>query len=131
MSDVFAILRTKGLRGTPKRVALMRALMKAKRPMTAEEIHIEVRADLVTIYRNLQNLVSAGIAHEVRFKDASVRYEFAHGHHHHVVCTKCGVVMELAACDVSALEKNALRSSGFATIEEHSLEFFGLCRACM
>lgn len=124
------LLKARGLRATPKRVALLGILQKAAHPMTAEEMHVNVRADLVTVYRNLQNLVRAGIVHEVRFKDSSVRYEFSHGHHHHVVCTSCGIIEELAACDVSALQKNALRTSGFSAINEHSLEFFGLCRAC-
>ncbi|MFZ2556187.1 MAG: Fur family transcriptional regulator [Minisyncoccia bacterium] len=124
------MLKTRGLRATPKRVALLGILQKAAHPMTAEEMHAKVRADLVTIYRNLQNLVAAGIVSEVRFKDSSVRYEFSHGHHHHVVCTNCGIVEELAACDVSMLQKKALQASGFSRINEHSLEFFGLCRSC-
>lgn len=124
-------LRAKGLRATPKRILLLAALERAHKPQTAEELHAKVKSDLVTVYRNLQSLVTAGIVSEVRFKDASVRYEISHGHHHHIVCTTCGAIEELDACPTSSLETEALRaSSRFSRVEEHALEFFGVCRSC-
>ena len=126
------ILKEAKLRATPKRVALLSALQSARSPRTAEELHKAVKSDLVTIYRNLQSLVGAGIVSEVRFKDSSVRYELAHGHHHHIVCTGCGAVEELDGCDNSPLESQALRASErFSRIEEHALEFFGVCKSCI
>jgi len=131
MTTAMAILKQHGLRATPKRLALLKVLSAAKAPRTAEELHAAVESDLVTIYRNLQGLTAAGLVNEVRFKDASVRYEFAHGHHHHIVCTGCGVIEELEACATSSLEQEALRaSSRFSRIDEHSLEFFGTCTQC-
>ena len=131
MSDHATILRTAGLRATPQRLALLHALGTAKGPQTAEELHARVAADLVTIYRNLQSLVQAGIVHEVRFKDTSVRYEIAHGHHHHIVCTSCGFIEELESCNTSPLDRQTLEiSKKFSRVNEHSLEFFGICRSC-
>lgn len=125
------VLRSSGLRITPQRSALMRALQRAHTPLTAEELHAKTDADLVTIYRNLQSLVKAGIVHEVRFKDTSVRYELAHGHHHHIVCTGCGIVEELESCNTSPLDRQALEASKkFSRIQEHALEFFGTCVSC-
>lgn len=126
-------LKVKGLRPTPRRLALVDALKAAKTPKTVDELRMRLKdVDLVTIYRNLQLLVEAGLVREVRFKDASVRYELAGGeHHHHLVCTSCGKVDELEGCNVSLFEKKALRQTErFATINEHSLEFFGTCVAC-
>lgn len=125
-------LRSRKLRATPHRIALWEALSKKHAPATAEDMHREVDADLVTIYRNLQSLVAAGLVREVRFKDTTVRYEIVHGgHHHHIVCTGCGVVDELPECTITSLEKPVLQASEkFVSIDEHSLEFFGTCRAC-
>lgn len=131
MSDHASILRGAGLRATPQRLALLHALGKAKSPQTAEELHAKADADLATVYRNLQSLVKAGVVQEARFKDASVRYELSHGHHHHIVCTTCGAIEELDGCNNSPLEQQALRASEkFSRINEHSLEFFGICRSC-
>jgi Fur family ferric uptake transcriptional regulator len=131
MTNARESLTGHGLRVTPKRVALIEALQRAHSPQTAEELHAKMDADLVTVYRNLQNLVEAGVVSEVRFKDAVVRYELAHGHHHHIVCTSCGTIEELEGCETSPLERQALNASEkFSRINEHSLEFFGLCKAC-
>lgn len=125
------MLRKSGLRATPKRVALLTVLKGSHEPRTAEELHAKVHSDLVTIYRNLKSLVAAGIVSETRFKDSTVRYELAHGHHHHVVCTRCGLVEELHGCNNAPLERQALHASRkFQRINEHALEFFGVCRSC-
>lgn len=129
--DTAPQLRSKGLRATPQRISLLEVLKKATKPLTAEELHKKINADLVTVYRNLQNLVGAGIVQEARFKDAVVRYELSHGHHHHVVCTSCGFIEELEGCNTSPLENQALHAAKkFSCINEHALEFFGTCVSC-
>ena len=126
------LLRSARLRATPKRIRLLEVLHIMGRPLSVDALHTQVKGmDLVTVYRTMQAFVRAGLVREVRFKDAIVRYEFAHGHHHHLVCTDCGVVEEIEACDVAPLEKNVLKHSHhFKTISEHALEFFGLCKKC-
>lgn len=126
------LLKAANIRATPKRVALLHALREVCEPLSAEILHTRLKGvDLVTVYRNLQEFVRAGIAQEVRFKDGIVRYEIAHTHHHHLVCTECGVVEEVEACDIAPLEHNVLKySRRFKTISEHALEFFGLCKKC-
>ncbi len=127
------LLRSRKLRATPKRIRLLEVLHRLERPLAVETLHAQVKGmDLVTVYRTMQAFVRAGLVREVRFKDAVVRYEFAHGHHHHhLVCTGCGVVEEIEACDVTQLEKNVLKySQSFTSISEHALEFFGLCKKC-
>jgi Fur family ferric uptake transcriptional regulator len=132
---VSSVLRANGLRATPHRVALIGTLATATAPKTAEEIHARMESvDLVTVYRNLQALTAANLVKEVRFKDASVRYELIDegSHHHHLVCKGCGAIDELEGCDVTALEKEILkRSKRFASVDEHALEFFGTCKGCV
>lgn len=131
MTEAVSILKEHNLRATPKRIALLEVLERVRTPQTAEELHEKVQSDLVTIYRNLQSLVTAGIVSEVRFRDSSVRYERSHGHHHHIVCNRCGAIEELRACRTSPLEREALHaSSKFSRIDEHALEFFGICKSC-
>ncbi len=133
MEQAAELLRSAKVRTTTHRIAVVHELMRAKKPLTAEELRTRVKsADLVTIYRALEQFNKAGIAHAVRLKDGVVRFEISHGHHHHhLVCTRCGEIDELPDCDVRSLEKNALASATrFASIEEHALEFFGTCTTC-
>lgn len=132
--EAYDILRRVNIRATPRRIAILEQLLKGKRPLSAEALHARVKdADLVTIYRTLEQLHTKGIVRDIRFKDGVARYEFAHGshHHHHLVCTKCGQIDELPECDVRSLEKTALAASKrFKSVEEHALEFFGTCVTC-
>ena len=127
-------LHAAGLRATPKRLALLAVLSSLKTPATAEEMHAKVSdMDLVTIYRNVQAFVKTGMVAEVRFRDASVRYELVHthAHHHHLVCSFCGAVEDIAACPSPQIEKEALRmSKKFRSVQNHALELFGTCVKC-
>ncbi len=126
-------LKNASLKATPSRIALLNALRKGEGPMTVEELHNDINAtDLVTVYRGLQSFIEHGLAREVHLKNGPTRYESAEGtHHHHVVCTQCGLIDELPGCDFSAAETLALsKSTHFATISEHTLEFFGSCHTC-
>jgi Fe2+ or Zn2+ uptake regulation protein len=99
--------------------------------VTARDLRALIKADLVTVYRILQSLVEAHIIREVRFKDAAIRYEYARDqHHHHTVCTACGVIEELPECTMALDASTLRRSKRFAKISEHSLEFFGICMTC-
>ena len=129
--DLKHLLTTAHIRVTPKRLTLLSALSRTRQPSSAEMLHARVgEMDLVTIYRNLQEFRKAGIVREVRFKDGIARYELSHSHHHHLVCTACGLIEELDVCE-GTLEKKALQHSRcFEAISEHALEFFGLCKKC-
>ena len=126
------LLRNVGLRATPGRIALLNALMAESRPLTVEELHAKVpQTDLVTVYRTAQSFVERNLVQEVQLKKEPVRYEFFSGmHHHHLICTGCGTIDELPECDLGKIEQAVLRKSSFASVNDHSLDFFGFCRAC-
>jgi Fe2+ or Zn2+ uptake regulation protein len=77
-------------------------------------------------------LTQAGLVRQVQFHDRPTHYEIAtHGDHHHIVCTCCGRIEELTGCPAAELAHEALsRSKQFTSIDQHALEFYGLCRDC-
>lgn len=92
----------------------------------------DLRPNKTTIYRELYFLVQQGIVSEVDFLDGMKRYEFiAHdGHHHHMVCSRCGLVECVHVCfDTSAVLNEIAKQSRFQ-VQHHVLEFFGLCEKC-
>ena len=130
-----SILRAAGYKATAGRVALLDTLARANRELTIAEIQklLKKKIDEVTIYRALEALASSGIVRRVDFRHAHAHYELAAGkeHHHHLICTSCGKVEDIAVCRTDRLEKEALaRSTAFANLKDHALEFFGMCKKC-
>ena len=56
---------------------------------------------------------------------------FSDHHHHHLVCTSCGRVEDFDGCGADRLARQALRRCrAFKSVQEHSIELFGLCYDC-
>lgn len=129
------LLREHGYRITPARIALLTFLSHSKKPLSAGEIQKQMNytMDKVTLYRALEDFATSKIIGRVNLQDAAMYYEFLHEdyHHHHIVCEKCGKIEDIENCNQSNLQKEILKhSDSFASINSHSLEFFGICKTC-
>ncbi len=129
-------LREHGLKATPRRLYLLSLLSTVKKPLSAQELKTLWRQgeiSVVTLYRALEALASAGIVRRVNLQHGHTDYEIvvAGKHHHHLVCTGCGVIEGIQGCLAEKLEKQAMQaSSKFSSLSDHSLEFFGTCNTC-
>jgi Fur family ferric uptake transcriptional regulator len=130
-------LRAAGLKVTQSRLLLLQKLASARKPQAVKDVVESLEGsviDTATVYRSLEALEKAGMARRVDFKLGHAFYELAEAHaahHHHVVCRSCGKVVDVDACIGDAFKKDVLKMApGFAEITEHTLEFFGTCRAC-
>jgi Fur family transcriptional regulator, ferric uptake regulator len=131
-------LRRDGQRYTGNRRELVRLLADTPDPLTIPEI-LDLRTDLASssVYRNLAVLERAGVVRRIVTSDEWARYELAEEfteHHHHLICSQCGVVRDFTVSP--ALERSidkALESiaeaAGFR-VEHHTLDLVGLCIAC-
>jgi Fe2+ or Zn2+ uptake regulation protein len=131
-----ATLRAKGYRVTRPRQAIVEHLRRVGGPQSAGEIKAglrarRVRVDLVTIYRTMGVLKRLGLVTPMSLREGETSYELVeHGrHHHHVVCRQCGDMSHLETCPLERVRASVERSTGFR-IDEHALEFFGLCARC-
>lgn len=134
MNNFKTLLRSSGYKATPSRLAVLALLEKNGKPMSAQKIIDGTRAamDQATVYRILKDLKSKGIIRQVDLRHNHAHYELAKADdHHHLICVRCGKVEDVGGCGVEEVEKKALRNSKhFATITQHSLEFYGICKAC-
>lgn len=132
--DPAIALRAAGLKATPRRLALLAFIANTGKPLSVAMISdgLEGAANAVTVYRALETLCRAGITKRIDFQHGRAYYELANtGDHHHIVCTTCACVEDFAGCEAPRIVRNALRkSTGFARITRHSLELFGVCKAC-
>src|SRR5438552_15127447 len=134
---VAARLRPLGQRLTPRRRSLLEIRRSARHPLTIHEI-LERGKGLAmsSAYRNLTVLEQAGVVHRVITREEFARYELAEElteHHHHVVCSSCGLVRDLPSdINVERLMKAAgarAAEMGF-TPTTHRLDIVGVCADC-
>lgn len=127
------MLREAGVLVTKQRVGLISMLRKARRPLQAEKIAstLEGKMNLTTVYRSLDQLVEAGLVRRIDLGRNHALYELADSHHHHIVCRTCGLIEDVTACIPTSVTDSVLKKvNTFSSIENHALEFFGVCKPC-
>ena len=131
-----SILRQRGFKITPQRRAILNAISLSHEHLTPAAIHEKVRQKhpslgLVTIYRTLEILTKLGLICEVHSGDRCPSYLIRRPaeHHHHLICSDCGTVIDFTDCNLGELEQRLAKESGFK-INSHLLEFLGQCRKC-
>ena len=84
---------------------------------------------LATVYRTLRLFVEAGIASERRFQEGVTRYEPQQPHHDHLICVRCGRIVEFENDAIERLQDEIAAHHGF-TLLSHRHELYGACEAC-
>ena len=76
--------------------------------------------------------VDHGFAQKKRFEGQPPRYEHRHlgKHHDHLVCTKCGNIVEFSNEDIESLQVKIAADQGFHMLQ-HKMEIYGLCSECL
>jgi Fe2+ or Zn2+ uptake regulation protein len=133
---IASLLRRRGHRVTPQRRAVLKVIARSQDHLTPAEIHRQVLQahpgiGLVSIYRTLALLTELGLICEVHVGGVCRSYLLRRPseHHHHLVCSDCGNVVDFSNCDLGELEKKLAEDTGF-DIEGHLLEFAGRCPGC-
>jgi Fur family ferric uptake transcriptional regulator len=122
-------------RNTRQKDAVRHALAGSKGFVSAQELHSELLGHgntigLATVYRNLADLAEAGEADQLTSKDGEVLYRACTtSHHHHLICQKCGLTIEIEAKKVEAWADEVASEHGF-TSPSHTVDIFGLCPKC-
>jgi Fur family transcriptional regulator, ferric uptake regulator len=138
--DRFAIfkehLRRQGLKSTAQRDDIAHVFFASQRHISVEELYHEVkqvnpRIGYATVYRTMKLLTECGLAAERHFRDGEARYEsVAEGHHHdHLICERCGKIVEFEEARIEALQAEVAHRLGFR-FTGHKMELYGLCRDC-
>jgi len=134
--DIRAAVRKHGYKLTSQRRAVIKAIAGTHEHMTPSELYERVRRDnpgigLVTVYRTMDILAEIGLICELHSGNNCRSYLLRRPaeHHHHLICSECGQVIDFTDCDLSDIERRLSRDTGFE-MESHLLEFLGRCPAC-
>lgn len=133
-------LRETGFKITPQRRAVIDILLKHKSEhLSSEQIYDLVRVNcpeigLATIYRTMQLLDEIGVISKLNLDDGCIRYEInlnkseTHNHHH-LICKKCGKIIEVEDDLMDNVEKE-IQSVYKFKILDHDIKFYGVCEVC-
>lgn len=140
ISDIGEKLRAKESKLTARRELILKVLLENQgKHLSAEEVYNLVKREaadvgLATVYRALELFQEFGLIRAIDFGDGRKRYEFGveegkDHHHHHLICTKCGSIIEVNEDLLEELENRVNKKHNF-TITDHQLKIFGICSEC-
>ncbi len=122
-------------RSTRQRQLVAAALRGSGRTVAAADLFDSLRAQhptlgRATVFRTLDLLVDQGLAQ--RFEGDGHVYLYTAcepGHHHHLVCRRCGAATDIDDAEVAGLVRS-VRSRYQFVLDHETLDFYGLCRTC-
>ena len=129
-------LATKGLKMTRQREAVVDEIIGNPGHFEAEEIVQRLksnrnRVSRATVYRTLELLQECLLVERLDFGTTHAFYEHVlEGQHHdHLICMRCGNVIEFHNEELERIQSSVSHNFDFAEIY-HSLRIFGLCSKC-
>lgn len=135
LEQMTKVLREKGCRLTPQRLALLKIIARREGHYSVDQIYELIKIDfpttsLATIYKTLSLLKDMGEVLELNFASAGSRYNGNKPYPHpHVICTRCGQILDSESRESAELSLEMARKTSFQ-ITHHQLNFFGLCPIC-
>ncbi len=136
LKAIRSYLYEKGLKHSLKRHTITELFFREDKHLGIEELYNKVKEinpdiSFSTVYRTLKLLERAGLAVCRRFMDGIMKFEPVHPreHHDHLICIKCGKIMEFRSEKIEDLQKEIARAYKFELLN-HRLELYGYCNKC-
>jgi Fur family ferric uptake transcriptional regulator len=126
-------LRRVGQRVTPQRLMILDALTPGEH-LSADDVFARVEplipgVNRSTVYRTLELFRDLGLVSMTDLGGGARRFELLDEPHHHLICHRCGVQLELDDDLVDPLRESIRARYGFAPAIDH-LALFGYCSYC-
>jgi len=137
LDEFTRLLKNNRLKFTRQREAILRALYENKGHFSPEDIHRlvsdqnpDLNVGIATIYRTLSLLEDSGLAESISFGKDGKKYEIGlKKHHDHLVCTRCGTIIEFADDLIEERQEAIARKYRFQ-MTDHTMKIVGLCETC-
>jgi len=129
-------LQKEGLRYTQQRQEIWDELRSSNKHRDAEEIFFALRnhglkISRATVYRTIEMLVKYNLIDKLEIGDGRARFEYndKYIHHDHLVCTKCGKIVEFYNDEIEELQNKIAKQHNFKLLDK-SHQLFGICKEC-
>jgi Fur family transcriptional regulator, peroxide stress response regulator len=129
-----AACRRRGLRLTPQRMEIFRALATATDHPTAEQLHERLQRkmptlSLDTVYRTLATLTRHELVNKVDTVESQAHFEVQEDSHHHLICHQCREISDFAWPLIDDFPfPEEVKSWG--EVNRKSVTVYGICRKC-
>ena len=128
------VLREKGYKVTPQRLAVYDVLAHTKVHPSAEMIFNRLQPNyptmsLATVYKTIEILKDLGLVQILNAGEDSFRYDADTSDHAHVRCLECGRVDDIHGIDASAFVDNVAKGTSYELVGKQ-FYFYGVCPDC-
>jgi len=103
---------------------------------SADELYLQLKHEgyavaRATVYRTLDLLVKSELVLKTQLESGAYLYEHAKdsAHHDHLICNKCGKIIEFHSDDIESLQAQVSKQNEFQ-MSGHSLRIYGICKEC-
>ncbi len=136
-NQLLDIIKNKNINFTSERKLILQIIQDYNTHFDAEELHDYIikkgeKLSRATIYRSLALFTEGGIIKQTIRKQGRAVYELVLGqnHHDHLICIKCGNIIEFVNPDIEELQNTVCEKYDFKPVE-HTLSIKGLCKECL
>jgi Fur family ferric uptake transcriptional regulator len=132
--DVLDLLRSRGLRMTPQRRAIVSEVMRTQGHIAPAAIARTIEGEMPgvnpsTVYRTLALLEEVGVLQHSHLESGAEYHKADEAHHVHLTCHRCGRDDELSIAEAQRLGQLIHRHHGFEADLTH-FAITGLCKDC-
>jgi Fur family ferric uptake transcriptional regulator len=131
-------LESRGLKNTRERRAIAGEVIAIQEHFDPEDLQSRLRrkgtrVSRATIYRTLEHLIASGLVRktslDLEHKIAFYENTLVRRHHEHMVCLRCGTVIEFTSPRMEQMQDDVCRKHGFRPVR-HTHQIMGYCRRC-
>lgn len=131
---ITSLLRERGFKVTPQRLAIYNMLAGTKCHPNAEMIFNDLQEmyptmSLATVYKTMEILKEIGLVKVLNAGEDSFRYDADTSNHPHVRCIECGQVEDVENIDSTDFVKQVSRGTAYQLMGQQ-FYFHGICPAC-
>lgn len=134
MAHFEEVCRTQGIKLTHQRLEIFKEVAQTVDHPDAESVFLRVRkrmptVSLDTIYRTLSLLNDLGLIVVLGPTRERARFDANLQHHHHFICTQCGLTRDFYSRELDQL-KLPENLSEFGSVQTTQVEVLGVCLGC-
>ena len=134
MTNSTGLLKSKGLKVTPQRLAIFNVLYNTTCHPSAETIYNALQEthptmSLATVYKTLDSFKKNDLVQELNVGEDSFRYDVTIASHPHLICVECHAVSDMESEILKNIREQVSAETKFKLMTEQ-LYFYGVCPDC-